>query len=157
MDTQSLVARFGLISASFLVGLISALFPPVNIEVFLFGLAAVARPALLPAVVLSAALGQMAGKIGFYFAGRGFMKLPLGRYQAKFDEWSIRLGNSKRGVDMVMFSSSLWGVPPFLVVPYLAGLFKLSFRRFLVLGMVGRLIRFSVVVSVPALVKALAR
>jgi len=157
LDTQSLVARFGLISASFLVGLISALFPPVNIEVFLFGLAAVARPALLPAVVLSAALGQMAGKIGFYFAGRGFMKLPLGRYQAKFDEWSIRLGNSKRGVDMVMFSSSLWGVPPFLVVPYLAGLFKLSFRRFLVLGMVGRLIRFSVVVSVPALVKALAR
>ena len=157
MDTQSLVARFGLISASFLVGLISALFPPVNIEVFLFGLAAVARPALLPAVVVSAALGQMAGKIGFYFAGRGFMKLPLGRYQAKFDEWSIRLGNSKRGVDMVMFSSSLWGVPPFLVVPYLAGLFKLSFRRFLVLGMVGRLIRFSVVVSVPALVKALAR
>jgi membrane protein YqaA with SNARE-associated domain len=157
LDTQSLVARFGLITASFLVGVISALFPPVNIEVFLFGVAAVARPTLLPAVVVSSALGQMAGKIGFYFAGRGFMKLPLGRYQAKFDEWSVRLGRSKRGVDMVMFSSSLWGVPPFLVVPYLAGVFKLSFSRFLVLGMIGRLIRFSVVVSVPALVKALAR
>jgi membrane protein YqaA with SNARE-associated domain len=157
LDTQSLVARFGLITASFLVGLISALFPPVNIEVFLFGTAAVARPALLPAVVISASLGQMAGKIGFYFAGRGFMKLPLGRYQRKFDEWSVRLGNSKRGVDVVMFSSSLWGVPPFLVVPYLAGVFKLSFGRFLVLGMLGRLIRFSAVVTIPAVIKALAR
>jgi membrane protein YqaA with SNARE-associated domain len=85
------------------------------------------------------------------------MKLPLGRYQAKFDEWSVRLGRSKRGVDLVMFSSSLWGVPPFLVVPYLAGVFKLSFERFLLLGMLGRLLRFSAVVSVPALVKALAR
>jgi membrane protein YqaA with SNARE-associated domain len=157
LDTQSLVARFGLVTASFLVGIISALFPPVNIEVYLFGVGAIARPAALPAVVVSASLGQMVGKIGFYFAGRGFMKLPLGRYQAKFDEWSVRLGRSKRGVDLVMFSSSLWGVPPFLVVPYLAGVFKLSFQRFLVLGMVGRLIRFSVVVSVPALVKALAR
>lgn len=157
MDTQSLVARFGLITASFLVGVISALFPPVNIEVFLFGAGAIAKPASLPAVVVSASLGQMLGKIGFYFAGRGFMKLPLGRHQAKFDEWSVRLGRSQRGVDLVMFSSSLWGVPPFLVVPYLAGLFKLSFQRFLLLGMVGRLIRFSVVVSVPALVKALAR
>ena len=156
MDTQSLVARFGLITASFLVGLVSALFPPVNIEVFLFGLAAIAKPAALPAVVVSASLGQMLGKIGFYFAGRGFVKLPLGRYQAKFDEWSVRLGNSKRGVDIVMFSSSLWGVPPFLVVPYLAGVFKLSFERFLLLGMVGRLLRFSAVVAVPALIKALA-
>jgi len=157
LDTQSLVARFGLITASFLAGLISALFPPLNIEVFLFGVAAITKPTGLPAVVVSAAIGQMLGKIGFYFAGRGFMKLPLGRYQAKFDEWSVRLGRSKRGVDLVMFSSSLWGVPPFLVVPYLAGVFKLSFERFLLLGMLGRLLRFSAVVSVPALVKALAR
>lgn len=157
MDTQSLIARFGLVTATFIVGVVSALFPPVNVEVFLFGVAAVAKPAALPAVVVAAALGQMAGKIGFYFAGRGFVKLPLGRYQAKFDEWSVRLGNSKRGVDLVMFSSSLWGVPPFLVVPYLAGVFKLSFARFLGWGMLGRLLRFSAVVSVPALVKALAR
>lgn len=157
MDTESLIARFGLITASLLVGVISALFPPVNVEVFLFGVAAVAKPAALPAVVVAASLGQMAGKIGFYFAGRGFVRLPLGRYQAKFDEWSVRLGRSRRGVDLVMFSSSLWGVPPFLVVPYLAGVFRLSFARFLGWGMLGRLLRFSAVVSVPALVKALAR
>lgn len=157
MDTQSLIARFGLITGTFLVGVISALFPPVNIEVFLFGVGAVAKPAALPAVVVAASLGQMAGKIGFYFAGRGFVKLPLGRYQARFDEWSVRLGRSKRGVDLVMFSSSLWGVPPFLVVPYLAGVFKLSFSRFLGWGLLGRLLRFSAVVFVPALVKTLAR
>jgi len=143
LDTQSLIARFGLVTATFIVGLVSALFPPVNIEVFLLGVAAIAKPAAL--------------KIGFYFAGRGLMKLPLGRYQAKFDEWSVRLGRSKRGVDLVMFSSSLWGVPPFLVVPYLAGVFKLSFARFLGWGLLGRLLRFSAVVSLPALLKVLAQ
>lgn len=157
MDAQSLIARFGLLTGSFLVAVISALFPPVNVEIFLIGVAAVARPAALPAVVVAAALGQMVGKIGFYFAGRGFVKLPLGRYQAKFDEWSVRLGRSQRGVDLVMFSSSLWGVPPFLVVPYLAGVFRLGFSRFLVLGLLGRLLRFSAVVAVPALIKAFAR
>jgi membrane protein YqaA with SNARE-associated domain len=157
LDTQSLIARFGLVTATFIVGLVSALFPPVNIEVFLLGVAAIAKPAALPAIVVSAALGQMVGKIGFYFAGRGLMKLPLGRYQAKFDEWSVRLGRSRRGVDVVMFSSSLWGVPPFLVVPYLAGVFKLSFARFLGWGMLGRLLRFSAVVSLPALLKVLAQ
>lgn len=156
MDTQSLIARFGLVTATFIVGVVSALFPPINIEVFLLGVAAMARPAALPAVVVAAALGQMAGKIGFYFAGRGLLKVPLGRHQAKFDEWSVRLGRSQRGVDLVMFSSSLWGVPPFLVVPYLAGLFKLSFGRFLFLGLLGRLLRFSAVVLVPALLRALA-
>lgn len=156
MDTQSLIARFGLVTATLLVGLVSALFPPVNIEVFLFGVGAMAKPAALPAVVVAASLGQMAGKIAFYFAGRGLMRLPIGRYQAKFDEWSVRLGRSQRGVDLVMFSSSLWGVPPFLVVPYLAGLFKLSFGRFLVWGLLGRFLRFSAVVSLPALLKALA-
>jgi membrane protein YqaA with SNARE-associated domain len=157
VDTQSLIARFGLLTGSFLVAVISALFPPVNVEIFLIGVAAVARPAALPGVVVAAALGQMVGKIGFYFAGRGFVKLPLGRYQAKFDEWSVRLGRSQRGVDLVMFSSSLWGVPPFLVVPYLAGVFRLGFSRFLVLGLVGRLLRFSAVVALPALIKAFAR
>jgi membrane protein YqaA with SNARE-associated domain len=157
LDTESLIARFGLLTASFVVALISALFPPVNVEIFLLGVAAVAKPAALPAVVVASALGQMAGKIVFYFAGRGFVKLPLGRYQAKFDEWSVRLGRSQRGVDLVMFSSSLWGVPPFLVVPYLAGLFRLRLSRFIVLGLVGRLLRFSAVVALPAIVRALAR
>lgn len=157
MDTQSLIARFGLVTATFLVGFVSAVFPPVNTEVYLVAVAAIAKPGGLPAVLLAASAGQIAGKSLFYMAGRGFVTLPLGRYQARFDEWAVRLGRSRRGVDLVMFSSASWGVPPFLVVPYLAGVFKLSFARFLLWGMLGRLLRFGAVALLPALVKALAR
>ena len=79
LDTQSLVARFGLVTATFIVAVVSALFPPVNIELFLLAVAAVAKPASLPAVLVAASVGQMAGKIAFYFAGRGLMSLRLGR------------------------------------------------------------------------------
>lgn len=156
LDAPSLIARFGLVTATLIVSLVSALFPPVNTEVFLLAVAAIAKPAALPAVLLAAAVGQMAGKTVYYLAGRGFVRLPLGRYQAKFDEWSVRLGRSRRGVDLVMFSSASWGVPPFLVVPYLAGVFKLSFLRFLFWGLLGRLLRFAVVMLLPALLKGLA-
>jgi membrane protein YqaA with SNARE-associated domain len=157
VDTQSLISRFGLVTATFLVSLVSAVFPAVNTEVFLLAVAAIAKPAALPAVLLAASVGQIAGKSLFYLAGRGFVKLPLGRYQATFDEWTVRLGRSQRGVDLVMFSSASWGVPPFLVVPYLAGAFKLSFHRFLLWGLLGRFLRFGAIVLLPALVKAIAR
>lgn len=139
-----------------LVSLLSALVPAVNTEVYLLAVAALVKPGRLPAVLLAAAVGQMAGKTIYYLAGRGFVKLPLGRYQAKFDEWTVRLGRSKRGVDLVMFSSASWGVPPFLVVPYLAGVFKLNYVRFLAWGLLGRLLRFAVVMLLPALLKHLA-
>lgn len=157
MDPQSLIARFGLVTATAIVSFVSAIFPPINTELFLLAVAAIAKPAALPAVLLAAAVGQMAGKSLFYLAGRGLLKLPLGRYQQMFDEWTVRLGRSPRGVDLVMLSSSTWGVPPFLVVPYLAGLFKLSFLRFWALGLLGRLLRFAAILAVPAVVKAIAR
>lgn len=157
MDAPSLIARFGLVTATFIVSLVSALFPPVNTELFLLAVAAIAKPAALPAVLLAASVGQVAGKSVYYLAGRGFVKLPLGRYKARFDEWSVRLGRSRRGVDLVMFSSSLWGVPPFLVVPYLAGVFKLRFHRFLFWGLLGRFLRFGAIMMLPALIKAVAR
>ncbi len=157
MDPQSLIARFGLVTATFIVSFVSAIFPPINTEVFLLAVAAIAKPAALPAVLLAAAVGQMAGKSLFYLAGRGLLKLPLGRYQQTFDEWTVRLGRSSRGVALVMLSSATWGVPPFLVVPYLAGLFKLSFLRFWALGLLGRLLRFAAILALPAVLKAIAR
>jgi membrane protein YqaA with SNARE-associated domain len=157
LDVEALVARHGILAATFAVSLASAVIPIVNTELFLVAVAALASPSVLLEAVALAAVAQMAGKSLFYFAGRGFLKLPLGRYQSKFDEWSVRLGRSRRGVDLVMFLSASWGVPPFLVVPYLAGVFRLSFARFLLWGLIGRFLRFAAVVLVPVAVKALAR
>ncbi len=154
---HEVVDRFGLVFASFVVAFVSGVFPPINIEIFLLAAAAFTRMERLPAVVASASAGQMAAKALFYLAGRGLMKLPLGRYQSKFDEWSVRLGRSKRGVDVVMFSSASWGIPPFMVTPYLAGMFRMPFARFLVIGTAGRLLRFAAIMLIPVLVRAFAK
>jgi membrane protein YqaA with SNARE-associated domain len=48
-------------------------------------------------------------------------------------------------VDSIVFVSASVGLPPFAVISLLAGQVGMSLPRFLVIGSVGRLIRFSAV------------
>jgi membrane protein YqaA with SNARE-associated domain len=157
VSPQELVARYGLLAAAFIYAFVSGIVPVLNTEIFLVAVAALASGARLAEVLVMASVGQMAAKTLFYLAGRGTLRIPLGRMQSKMDEWAVRLGRSKRGVDVVMFSSASWGVPPFLVVPYLAGTFRLSYWRFLLWGLLGRFLRFAAVVLVPVAIRALSR
>jgi membrane protein YqaA with SNARE-associated domain len=58
---------------SLAVGLTSALFPPVNIEAYLVGVAALHAGPLLWGAVLTATVGHMCGKMLFYALGRGWL------------------------------------------------------------------------------------
>lgn len=58
---------------SLAVGLVSALFPPVNIEAYLVGVAALHTGPLLWGAVLTATVGHMGGKLLFYSLGRGWL------------------------------------------------------------------------------------
>ena len=49
------------------------------------------------------------------------------------------------------FLSSAVGLPPFFATAILAGTLKFPFPRFLVAGFLGRLLRFGLIVAVPAL------
>lgn len=156
MDLHGLIARHGVVAASFVVSLVSALFPAVNNEIYLAAVAAVAAPASLPAVLLAASLGHVIGKVPFYLAGRGLLKIPMGRYEAKIAKWRLKLEQSKRGVDFLLFSSASWGIPPFLVSPYIAGYLRIGFLRFFAWGLIGRLVRFAAIVLVPLAIRKLA-
>jgi membrane protein YqaA with SNARE-associated domain len=145
------------VAGTFLFSLVGAVVPVLNAEIYLAAVAAFASPAKLVPVVLAATLGQVLGKIPFYLAGRGVLRLPVGRYEARVEEYRGRFERSRWAVDVALFSSASWGVPPFLVGPYLAGFFDVSFARFLAWSLVGRALRFAVIVLVPVAVKALAR
>ena len=157
MTAEEFVARFGLVAGSFVFSLVSAVVPVLNTEVYLVAVAALAAPAQLGPVVLAATLGQVAGKIPFYLAGRGILRLPMGRYEARIEEYRGRFERSTWAVNAALFSSASWGVPPFLVGPYLAGFFDVSFARFLAWSLLGRALRFGVIVLVPVAARALAR
>ena len=143
-------------AGTFLFSLVGAVVPVLNAEVYLVAVAAFAAPAKLVPVVLAATLGQVLGKIPFYLAGRGLLRLPMGRYEARVEQYRGRFERSRWAVDTALFSSASWGIPPFLVVPYLAGFFDVSFARFLAWSLFGRALRFAAIVLVPVAAKALA-
>ena len=65
---------------SFALGLASALFPPINIEAYLVGLAALYGGPLLWLAVVLVTAGHMLGKLVFYALGRGWLLRRLPRW-----------------------------------------------------------------------------
>jgi membrane protein YqaA with SNARE-associated domain len=155
MSVEELVARVGLPLATFLYCIASGFIPVVNAEIFLVGAAALAPRSSLPLVVLVAAAGQMVAKTGMYLGGRGVVRLPsekrkadLEALRAKVERWKSR--------DLLVLVSAGVGLPPFFAVSILAGTLRFPFARFLLAGFVGRLVRFGLLMAVPALGRRLA-
>lgn len=126
---------------------ISAVLPFVAIDLFLIGIAIAAPAAALPAVVVLAAAGQVAGKLPIYYASRGLAALP-GRHRARLDRvkaWIARWQNAPRGV---LFASAVLGLPPFSLVATAAGLLGVGPRTFAALVFVGRGLRFAAIVAI---------
>ena len=132
---------------------VSGVVPLIQTELYLVGLAAVVDPRHLPALAVIAALGQMAGKVLVYYAGRGVLRLPFKK--DRMGQWEEKLRSHRGGVDGVLFLSAFLGVPPIYAVSISAGALRWSLTRFLVVGFVGRTLRFVVVMAVPALAKSL--
>jgi membrane protein YqaA with SNARE-associated domain len=132
---------------------VGAVVPVLNTELYLVGLAAIVDPHHVPGLAVMAAVGQMAGKILVYYAGQGVLRLPFGK--GRMQEWEEKLRNHKAGVDGILFLSAFLGLPPHYAVSISAGALRWSLTRFLVVGVVGRTLRFIVVMALPALAKSL--
>jgi membrane protein YqaA with SNARE-associated domain len=155
MDYQGLLTATGLYVTTFVVCLVSAVVPLVHSETYLLAVSALTPPSAVVPVALLAAAGQMAGKTALYFVGRGALRLPVRRHEAKIEEWRARLERRKGRSDVLIFVSALGGFPPFYIVSVLAGVLRFSLREFLVWGSLGRSLRFGVVFAFPQLVKGL--
>lgn len=149
----------------------SALLPLVSIEIFLVGL--VVQEPHIPWLALGAvvAVGQVAGKLVYYYAARGDLHLPgwlhRGRERpltARRIRWQLRTKRLRAWVETLREKclrhprwmvgtyglSSILGVPPFMATSVLAGMVRMSLSTFLSAGLAGRFIRFSAVAASPA-------
>ncbi len=139
---------------------LSALIPVFNTELYLVGLA-IAQPQLHWGWLgLSAAVGQMIGKVVFYYAGRGTLVLPArwrrepdqqptGRWSRRFHRFQETLQRRPKWMVGALIASALTGLPPFAAISVLAGLARVRLVTFFVAGLIGRFARFAAVASFP--------
>jgi len=152
---MELLSVAGLYAGTFLFCAMSGIVPLMNSELFMLYLGSTASRSQFPALILLAALGQMSAKVVLYYAGRGVLKLPLGRGQAKVDALRARLRVTGQAAGGVTFVSALTGLPSFYAISVIAGTLGWSLRRFLAWGVAGRILRFAVLLFLPAVVKGI--
>lgn len=152
----------------------SALVPLISIEIFLIGLA-VQEPHI-PWLFLGAvvAVGQVSGKLLYYYAAKGDLHLPKFMHRREREEkvlterrirWHRRTKRVRMWVEALREKchrhprwmvgtygiSSVLGLPPFMATSVLAGMVRMSLCAFLGAGLVGRFIRFSALAASPAI------
>lgn len=142
---DSIVAALGIYAGTLVIGVLSGLVPVVNGELYLIGVVLLTKQHVLPAIVLAlvVAIGQMIAKIILYKAAAGATVLGkdsrLGRRilraRGKVADWRDK-------PLAITFVSAVFGLPPFYLVTLLAAVLGVRFRAFLILGIIGRTIRF---------------
>ena len=127
----------------------SALVPLINIEVALFGVGAASSNDRLWFLAAVAGLGQMAGKLVWYYLGASALrwgwvrkKVETPKAKAKLELWQHRTHDRPLIGAVLLFASAFTGFPPFAIVAVLAGQLRMKLTIFLVVGFVGRTLRF---------------
>jgi membrane protein YqaA with SNARE-associated domain len=156
---DSIEASVGIYLATLIVSVLSGLLPLVNGEVYLIaailvagdppgasgGAAGADAPYMINALVLAllVAVGQMIAKVGLYYTARGAAQLGRSTRLGQRLEQAQALAERWRGKPLtVLFLSAVTGLPPFYLVSLLAGVLRIRFGTFVVLGLVGRVLRF---------------
>jgi membrane protein YqaA with SNARE-associated domain len=138
---------------TFGVAVASAVIPVINIEIYLLGASALVPRAMVIPLIVAATLGQVIGKIALYYAGAGALKLPGKRLQAAMEKMNTQLQERPRLGGSLVFVSATLGLPPYYLVTLAAGAARMNLTMFLLVSLVGRLIRFTIVVAVPQLAR----
>lgn len=142
-----------LVLSIFAASVASALVPLINVEAIL-ALATSQEPGMTVALVVAATVGQMAGKVLWYWGGMHVDRAPWVSKQlqkpkakASLDRWHARAEGRPWFTAGLLFVSAFAGVPPYAVTAVLAGVLRVPFWIFILTGTVGRGLRFWAVVA----------
>lgn len=147
--------HFALLVSTMLGCFVGSLVPVINTELIVLAAAAAAPPELALVLVLVASTAQMAAKSILYLAGSGLLRLPRGSLGQHVEKALAAAQARQTASSSLLFASASTGFPPFYVMSVASGALRIDFRRFLMLGFLGRTVRFAVLVAVPQLVKTL--
>ena len=138
-----------LYTATFLVAFVGGVIPfVINVEVFLLAVAALTSSS--PTVVVGlATAGQMLAKFLLYLAGKGVIHSTSLRWRSRDRAAGTFEKYRKHSLALVGFSS-VTGFPPFYGISLLAGAARLPLVAFMVIGTLGRILRFTLIYLAPA-------
>jgi membrane protein YqaA with SNARE-associated domain len=167
---------FGLVGLTFGVAFGSALIPFISIEMWVVGVGARWPGVSCFLVGLVVAVAQVLGKLLYFYAARGDIKLPKfmhrkekvrtkpsrlarwfgpGTRMHRWGDWiHVKCRAHPNWMAGTHAVSSLVGVPPFMATSVLAGLAGMSTLVFVLTGLVGRFARFSLLAASPAMIMA---
>jgi membrane protein YqaA with SNARE-associated domain len=136
------------------LGFASALVPVLNIEAYLAIREAVSEVSSLWTLALAAAAGQMVGKFLWYQLGASSLDWGWVRRRAekpkavaRLELWRARTHQRPVVAGGLVLLSAFSGLPPFAVLAVLAGQLRMSLAIFLSLGLLGRWLRFALVLG----------
>jgi membrane protein YqaA with SNARE-associated domain len=153
---DSIEGAVGIYLASFVVAMISGVFPLVNAEIYLVGIVIASRVSW-PSVILLAviiACGQMVTHSLLFHAARGAanagskrrekLEARIARARARVAKW----GNKRLAL---LSTSATIGLPPFFLTCLAAGALEIPYRTFVAFGLTGRIVRFTAIALIAAL------
>lgn len=136
------------------VAFASALLPLINIEAYLGVRGSVGGMGNVWLLGLVAALGQMSGKLIWYFLGASSLnwswvrrRIETPKAQVRLEKWRARTHQRPFLAGGLVLMSAFTGFPPFAVLAVVAGQLRMSLTIFFVLGMLGRWLRFTAVLG----------
>jgi membrane protein YqaA with SNARE-associated domain len=145
-----------LLLAIFALSFVSALFPLVNAEALMAWVATQDGATLAVAAAL-AATGQVLGKLLWYYGGMrtvdsGWVQRKLAKHhnEERLDRWRTTTQDRPMAAGGLVFASAFVGLPPFLAVAAVAGLLGVGVWLFVVTGLVGRFLRFWLVLELAS-------
>lgn len=143
---DSIVAALGIYAGTLVVGVLSGLVPIINGEIYLVGVVLLTGqlwPALLLALLV--AIGQMIAKFVLFKAARRASALgPDTKFGRRLEQARGKIEKWREKPLAVTFISAITGLPPFYVITLLAAALGVRFRTFMILGIIGRIVRFVV-------------
>ena len=152
MDTSHLPALSTavLYAATFTFALVSGVIPFVlNIEIYLLAVATLTDASAVAIVGLATA-GQTVAKVILFLVGRGALNITWVKKGASSKAAGAFAKRPGSGLSIVAVSSVI-GFPPLYAVSLAAGTLRLPAAAFVVIVVIGRMIRFAGVYLVPEL------
>ena len=144
---DSIVAALGIYAGTLVVGVLSGLVPVINGEVFLVAVVLLTGE-VWPAIALAllVAVGQMVAKVILWqMAARASEAGKDTRFGKKLAQAREKIEKWRDKPLAVTFISAVTGLPPFYIVTLIAAALGVRFRTFLILGIIGRVVRFVVI------------
>jgi membrane protein YqaA with SNARE-associated domain len=146
------------------VAFVSALVPLVNIEAYLGVRGSVGSMQSVWLLAFAAALGQMVGKLVWYYLGATSLswawvrkRMDTPKAQERLELWRTRTAKRPVLAGALVLASAFSGFPPFAILSVLAGQLRMNVVLFFGLGLVGRWLRFAGVLGGAAWLTGLVR